>query len=883
MKNGKTLLSGIFVLIVATLFAAVLASSYSLPDMPPVIVFTSSTQDADVVAVLTAVAVDSLTNAGISEIEIKSVYDGPLTDVPLCSADIHTTCIGNDLVEKKDCGGDKTCTLTKTIIQNNAGNWTYYAKAKDLGGNVVQSDSIKVSFKGIDGGVNIPPVIADQISESRMSISAIGGVGDSLRWIIDPINNNTFAYKYYDEQHKLEIVRNRTLNLEPKVVDLDGDSLNYEWKINSVAVSNSINLTYNFTELGNYDVTLNVNDGKKTASASWLITVVNETVSGQIIDTDTGQPLAGIKISFVPSSTFNPETNETSALGYESLVEKQIPDAITDANGNYNALLPEGTYHLIAVGSDEKDFDIHINANSDKKHDVEMSEKVPVTNFNAEGHIIHSGKYENDNSYTCGDFVWFTMFGVNNGGTDESITFDVQDHRASGNPDSPIVYTANISNPSESLTVPAGQKLNKMFRFEVPCSFEEGKYDIHVLWNNDTWHKIGNFFVVPDTTAPYVYGWKQLYTYTNQSLEVPYDGENIPQPGTIGYNERVYYYMMEGYNEPKWGVTVCIDKDITEDYDHDGNPANDKEVCKSNPPRFLGPEDAMFVNYSKSGYYNAKITAYDNAGNTNSTYTNVTVYATEQEVDAIADPIYASFIPFWLPLFDNITTIGSSWPPAQINDYMFNITWDRVTQDYTYGDEYITPNDGFVGPNGVNWSQIAALEYQIADNHAGNYGKAIFSMTLDEYNYTLNSFLYTSQCFYGHDIGGPACNSRNFIPEIYSCSPTSISSKYWAVLPCYPQALSINTTVSQIYSVSVRDPNADSFTTHWYLDNNEIFNTEDHNQTYMTDSNKTLVFVSGPSLIGGHKIKAEAFDYSGMNISIPNGPNNIYEWTVTVG
>lgn len=525
------------------------------------------------------------------------------------------------------------------------------------------------------------------------------------------------------------------------------------------------------------------------------------------------------------------------------------------------------------------------------EHETEISENISTTNFNAEGHITHSGKYENGNKYTCGDFVYFIMFGVNNGGTDETITFDVQDHTQNGNPDSPILYYGDINNQSEILTVPAGQKLNKLFKFKIPCSYGEGKYDIHVLWNNETWHKIGNFFVVPDVTMPYVFGWDSLTTYTNQSLRVPCDGENLPQPGTIGYNEQVYYFMMEGYNEPKWGVTVCVDKDInTDGSDNDGIKDNDKDGCMVNPPRFVGMEDVPYVNYSKSGHYVAKIFAFDDSGNTNSTYTNITVYATEEEVNATAQEVYSRFFYNGYEQYNY-----TYWIASQIRNYKIAVDrWDINATNI--GDEYITPNDGFHGPNGINYTEIAAAEEANFHFPLGQFVKPIYSMTLYEYNYTLTSFCYHVMCNAGQMMDGqPDCHSENFVPQILRCTPyggpTGLYIDTYG-FTCIPVSVTMNSTSTTEFGAggtwgmgfekAVMDPNNDPVTVQWYLDGNRVINTADTNYTYMSNDNYTLSLVGNSSLIGNHKIKVMAFDYSGMNLTIPNGPSNSHEWDVIV-
>ncbi|MEM2956346.1 MAG: hypothetical protein QW041_02115 [Candidatus Pacearchaeota archaeon] len=841
----------ILIICMILVLVAITVSSYSLPDLKPILIFNFTSQET--VAVLTAVATDSLTNAGILSIEI---YED------------------NQKIAEKECKGMKTCTLTKTIVKSEPITKSYYAKAIDLGGNTVQSEIITIKFKGIFESINIPPII----NSSRLLISPIGG---SFYWEFDP-SLETYAYTYYEQEKIIELVKGRAIGgYLDSIINIDNDILTYKWFVNGEEISNERNFNYNFTKEGQYNITYEVFDGKEKAIGGWFFSIVKPNIQGIVTDIDIGTPLDGLNISIYPSSLFNAETNDTNAAAtYDLLQPKFIPDAVTDKNGNYSLNLPDGVYHIVVQGSKEIDFAIYVNSSKEAtKHNIEVSKKVDSTIFNAEGHIVHSGKYADSNNYTVGNIVYFTMFGVNNGGTNETITFAVQDHTSIGGPNAPIVYYGSIDNPNESLTIPAGQKLNKMFKFRIPANYSAGRYDIHVLWNNETWHKIGNFFVVPDTTAPYVFGWDSLTTYTNSSTRIPYDGENVPQPGTIGYNEIQFYYMMEGFNEPKWGVKVCADKDIATDEDNDGIADNDEDTCMINPPRFVGSEDIPRVNYTKSGHYIAKITATDDAGNTNSTYTNITVYAIEEEVDAIATAIYGMFVPGWLPLHKNRTLPMTWFSPVS---YGAPDAWDRTTIDDSCGDEYMTPWDGLNGTNGINWAQIGALEYRIVDRVFPS-AKAIFPMTGEEYNYTLSSFLLTLNCVYNNYGPDVSCNYRQFAPEIYTCTPNSVSSPYYSIMPCYPQSKSINITASQVYTIAVRDPNNDPYKIHWYVNGIEILNTEDHNQHYMSGGkNETLVFIANSTLIGNHKIKAAAWDESGMNISIVNGPNNIYEWNLTI-
>ena len=761
--------------------------------------------------------------------------------------------------------------------------------------NYEQSGGYNVLFNVTDGSLSDSETITITVNDVQRCIEFNGSLINIQVVNASPAKAYTWQQSIGGYFSQLTVSRNRNITFIPTINNPDSKSLTYNWHVNAIGgLCSQLTFNYAFTQAGMYNVTLVVNDGTSNSSATWMVDTKEETIYGVIYDTNTGAPLDGMNLSFYDAGTFNPETNDTSAANnYDQLVPKAVPDTQTNAIGGFFMNLANGKYHVVIQGSRENDFDIQINSSQGKtKHDSEVNEDIPVTNFNAEGHIVHSGKYSDSNNYTCGNFVYFTMFGVNNGGTSETISFVIQDHTESGNPNtSPIIYNGSFSNPDESLTIPAGQKLNKMFKFKVPCNYSEGKYDIHVIWQGERWHKIGNFFTIPDTTLPYVYAWDSLTTYTNESLEVPCDGENLPQPGTIGYNEQVYYFMMEGYNEPKWGVTVCVDKDIaTDGPDPDAITDNDQDGCMVNPPRFIGSEDLPVVNYSKSGHYIAKIFAFDEAGNTNSAYTNITVYANEAEANATAQQVYSRFY------YNDYEQYNYTyWIASQILNVKLNIDrWDINATNI--GDEYITPNDGFHGPNGINYTEIAAAEEANFHFPLGQFVKPIYSMTLEEYNYTLTSFCYHVMCNAGQMMDGqPGCHDENFAPQILRCTPyggpTGLYKDTYG-FTCIPKDVTmISASTTQFgaggtwgmgFEPAVIDPNNDPFTVHWYVDNIEIKNTLDTNYTYMSNSNFSLYLVGNSSMVGNHKVKVMAFDFSGINVSIPNGPSNSHEWSVQI-
>ncbi len=628
-----------------------------------------------------------------------------------------------------------------------------------------------------------------------------------------------------------------TYTYDVEATDPDGDSLSYS--LISAPANMSINsdsglISWTPPVIEDCAVSVKVSDGYgSSAEQSFTITILPPPgygfLKGTIYDTDNSSFLAGVNLSFYNSSIYDPSNNTGN---YSALKPKNLPDIFTDGKGHYFIRLPKGIYHLIMKHSDEKDFNIYVDEGKKKTHDAELDEDRPATNFNAEGHILYSGKYEHNNSYTCGDKVKFTMFGVNNGSTNETITFLIQNHTSVGGPTAPIAYYGNISNENESLIVPAGNKTHKVFEFTIPCSYTLGRYDIHVVWYNKTWHKIGNFFVVDDSTAPEVTGDSAVTTYTNQSVEIGYSVNDIAEPGTVRIQEVSIASDLDG-------ITVYFDKDIADDSDNDTITDNDPDYDAT------ASFSTFNVTYNKSGHYTARIFAVDGKNNTGEHFVNVSVYITEGEADTIGDAIYGQFGLGGFLVHDYNYTVVSSSPDV------FTV-WDRFTNDDSYGDEYITPN------NGLNETEVSALEEVNYGKSGPEYAKPIYPMITNEYNYTLTSFFTLLKCVPPTEpLGGPACSFRNFVPEIWKYNPTTNQT--------------INSNSSQNFQISVVDPNNDVFTTYWYDDEN------------LKQTNGTsYTFIANSSLIGTHIIKTIALDSSGENISIANGPHNSQTWTLTV-
>jgi len=272
------------------------------------------------------------------------------------------------------------------------------------------------------------------------------------------------------------------------------------------------------------------------------------------------------------------------------------------------------------------------------RHDTDVFENN--TDFNVEGHIQYSGEYEHVNNYTCGQTLRFSMFGRNFGSTPLNITFVVENHTASGQPTSnrfcenntDLVYCGNSSDPKETLELPPdGQKYHKLFNFTIPCNLApadnstRAKYDIHV-YDNIKWgkmHKIGNFFVIKDTTPPTLDAYNKQ-SYTNLTFNVAYWAEDPSEEGTL------LRYLLWWDPKPYENVNVTVDFDINYDSDGDGNASNDAD--------FVGPGGNPWgynIVYNESGYYTVKYTATDLSGNKVEIYRNHTIYITDLEAKQI--------------------------------------------------------------------------------------------------------------------------------------------------------------------------------------------------------------------------------------------------------
>ncbi|MBW2967817.1 PKD domain-containing protein, partial [Candidatus Woesearchaeota archaeon] len=130
---GRKNILTIFVvaLLVAALFPA---NAIALPDVPPSCSLRSNTDHTDTTAILTAVSVDTLGNAGVDNIELLE---------------------GGAHMSSKDCYDAGTCVYTRTVVRTTEGWRTYQAVCTDRAGNEARSGEVRVFFEG----TNSPPVI----------------------------------------------------------------------------------------------------------------------------------------------------------------------------------------------------------------------------------------------------------------------------------------------------------------------------------------------------------------------------------------------------------------------------------------------------------------------------------------------------------------------------------------------------------------------------------------------------------------------------------------------------------------------------------------------------------------------------------------------------
>ncbi|MFC1753595.1 nitrous oxide reductase family maturation protein NosD [Thermoproteota archaeon] len=498
-------------------------------------------------------------------------------------------------------------------------------------------------------------------------------------------------------------------------------------------------------------------------------------VNGTIYD-ENGNPAESVRISFYPSSLYDPvyDTGDDSLL-----VPKPLGDVTTDASGYYEIFLPDHTvWHMVMQGSKKIDFNVHTNKTKGKGHDSDIFENEtydPNTDFNVEGHIIHSGAYEHGNNYTCSQYVEFTMFGRNRGDTNVTITFAVENHTDGGGPtnnrhvcdgvaglsgDPEVPYCSDINEENKTLFLPADKKkYKKIYTFQIPCDWNPGKYDIHV-YDNSKWgkmHKIGNFFIIDNYLSPWVSGINGTI-YSNEMFNMTYAAARPDPPETIPDRESyvtIQAFMPEIYCD----LNVTIDFDIEVDTDGDNITDNDADAngCGGVNNHYL-LFGVNYVNtsqyptpYDRAKVHTTKLTVVDiNDGAQNVSLVNVTVYITEDEADVISESIYRTYffegkLPYdwgdeWYDVYATISTVP------------VNSTWDRYADlGNQIGDEYLSAE-------GISQSDADALEYRVQNCNGPPFMKPIPSSTANDYILTLESYLLYLKCPYG-------CNRDYLLPE----------------------------------------------------------------------------------------------------------------------
>jgi len=501
-----------------------------------------------------------------------------------------------------------------------------------------------------------------------------------------------------------------------------------------------------------------------------------------------------------------------------SITDWDFNDAVVLVDLTPSANTSNYTYEDDCDGDGIKNWDDENDSWCDKgSEDTDIFENQTNTSgyrdFNVEGHIIHEGKFTNDNNYTCGQNVEFVMFGENKGTEDVTVTFAVENHSGGGEPTDNRWACGNDTNPVtgrvdvdgivycgdrawivENLYIPVGaqgnDKVTKYYNFSVPCDFapafgEKTKYDIHV-YDNLQWgnmHKIGNFFVYgfdrellnqtnttnttneTNTTTQVTPGLGTLMlttpnyilTYTNMSIDMWYHVKRIPAPGTIEsiiLNPTIIQLIGENmswyYNGKDTNFNVTV-TDITD-------PENPIILFANGvgSKYVYNPLNQIHfnTNFTQNGYKNISTTAvYMPTNQTVTGYTVVKVAITEEEADAIADPNYQRYFSFTIPEGD--------WRDQDQNVQGVQNIWDRYDTwvgGYNVGDEYCTNgnfNDSCINNSDAQYLQNELYEFCVFQPMTTQ----ILPSTACEYNNSLNIFLDKIKCCGGFSGNGPLCGS----------------------------------------------------------------------------------------------------------------------------
>ena len=213
--------------VLMTIFAFLLslASVTALPDVPPMVTLSASSTSTQTTVVLTAVAVDSLGNAGITWIKL---YEN------------------GALIGERNCNGLTSCAYSKTVIHTTAGSHSYQAVARDKGGNSVSSDVVVVTFSGSNNAPVISSAIpssefpsVDEAATINFSVNATDADGDvlSYAWYLDGSLTTTAAIFSYTAADNLSVVENHIVHVI--VSDGRGGTATHVWNISTLPVNDA--------------------------------------------------------------------------------------------------------------------------------------------------------------------------------------------------------------------------------------------------------------------------------------------------------------------------------------------------------------------------------------------------------------------------------------------------------------------------------------------------------------------------------------------------------------------------------------------------------------------------------------------------------------------
>ncbi|MBD3313932.1 hypothetical protein GF345_05815 [Candidatus Woesearchaeota archaeon] len=348
-----------------------------------------------------------------------------------------------------------------------------------------------------------------------------------------------------------------------------------------------------------------------------------------------------------------------------------------------------------------------------------------VTGLYTEGHILYSGRFSGNNRYIAGDTLQFVIFGTNNLSTSENVTFLIEDHTINTGVNGTAAYAGNTSDINEVLEIQNdGTRHERVFNLTIPPYFSAengGRHDVHIVHNGSKVHKLGDFYAIADEQPPFI--WAEDKTgYTNETISIMYNAYDPPMEGTV-------VFLTGGSNSD---VTVNVDQDNNGDFDYSID----------------GGLNEIQLNFTESGHYQIKFAINDSGGNYVETYSDVSVWITEDEADIIGMSVYSMFADLYgLMGYDFSHTVGASNPIVYSEWDRFNIIQENL------GDEYITPGNG----DDLTQAEIDGLQNVIDACNGPEYVKTIPPSTAEEFNQTLFSFLMHLQCDCGMPLTGPSC------------------------------------------------------------------------------------------------------------------------------